>query len=112
MPLNRLSGGQKSQIAFGRVLYSKSDILLLDEPTNHLDAAAREFVIEFLKGYQGMVLIISHDVSFLNQIVNKILFIHKATHKISVYEGNYDTYKKKYALEQRLREQAIAQEEK
>lgn len=112
MPLNRLSGGQKSQIAFGRVLYSKSDILLLDEPTNHLDAAAREFVIEFLKGYQDMVLIISHDVSFLNQIVNKILFIHKATHKISVYEGNYDTYKKKYALEQRLREQAIAQEEK
>lgn len=112
MPLNRLSGGQKSQIAFGRVLYSKSDILLLDEPTNHLDAAAREFVIEFLKGYQGMVLIISHDVSFLNQIVNKILFIHKATHKISVYEGNYDTYKKKYALEQRLREQAIAQKEK
>lgn len=112
MPLNRLSGGQKSQIAFGRVLYSKSDILLLDEPTNHLDPAAREFVIEFLKGYQGMVLIISHDVSFLNQIVNKILFIHKATHKISVYEGNYDTYKKKYALEQRLREQAIAQEEK
>ena len=112
MPLNRLSGGQKSQIAFGRVLYSKSDILLLDEPTNHLDAAAREFVIEFLKGYQGMVLIISHDVRFLNQIVNKILFIHKATHKISVYEGNYDTYKKKYALEQRLREQAIAQEEK
>ena len=112
MPLNRLSGGQKSQIAFARVLYSKSDILLLDEPTNHLDAAAREFVIEFLKGYQGMVLIISHDVSFLNQIVNKILFIHKATHKISVYEGNYDTYKKKYALEQRLREQAIAQEEK
>ena len=112
MPLNRLSGGQKSQIAFGRVLYSKSDILLLDEPTNHLDAAAREFVIEFLKGYQGMVLIISHDVSFLNQIVNKILFIHKATHKISVYEGNYDTYKKKYALEQRLRDPAIAQEEK
>lgn len=111
-PLSRLSGGQKSQIAFGRVLYSKSDILLLDEPTNHLDAAAREFVIGFLKGYQGMVLIISHDVSFLNQIVNKILFIHKATHKISVYEGNYDTYKKKYALEQRLREQAASQEEK
>lgn len=111
-PLSRLSGGQKSQIAFGRVLYSKSDILLLDEPTNHLDAAAREFVIGYLKGYQGMVLIISHDVSFLNQIVNKILFIHKATHKISVYEGNYDTYKKKYALEQRLREQAASQEEK
>lgn len=112
MPLNQLSGGQKSKIAFARVLYSKSDILLLDEPTNHLDAASKEFVTEFLKNYKGMVLIISHDVSFLNQIISKILFINKATHKISVYDGNYDTYKQKYALEQRLREQAIAQEEK
>lgn len=112
MPLHKLSGGQKSQIAFARVLYAKSDILLLDEPTNHLDAAAKEFVTEFLKNYKGMVLIISHDVSFLNQIINKILFINKATHKISVYDGNYDTYKKKYALEQRLRERAIVQEEK
>lgn len=112
MPLNQLSGGQKSKIAFARVLYSKSDILLLDEPTNHLDAAAKEFVTEFLKNYKGMVLIISHDVSFLNQIISKILFINKVTHKISVYDGNYDTYKKKYALEQRLRERAIVQEEK
>lgn len=112
MPLNQLSGGQKSKIAFARVLYSKSEILLLDEPTNHLDAAAKEFVTEFLKNYKGMVLIISHDVSFLNQIINKILFINKATHKISVYDGNYDTYKQKYALEQRLRERAVVQEEK
>lgn len=112
MPLSSLSGGQKSQIAFARVLYAKSDILLLDEPTNHLDAAAKEFVTGFLKNYKGTVLLISHDVSFLNQIINKILFINKATHKISVYEGNYDTYKKKYALEQRLRERAIEQEEK
>lgn len=112
MPLNQLSGGQKSKIAFARVLYSKSDILLLDEPTNHLDAAAKEFVTEFLKNYKGMVLIISHDVSFLNQIISKILYINKVTHKISVYDGNYDTYKKKYALEQRLRELAIVQEEK
>lgn len=59
-----------------------------------------------------MILIISHDISFLNRIINKILFINKATHKISVYGGNYDTYKKKYALEQRLREQAIIQEQK
>lgn len=112
MPLGNLSGGQKSQIAFARVLYAKSDILLLDEPTNHLDAAAKEFVTGFLKNYKGTVLIISHDISFLNQIINKILFINKATHKISVYDGSYDTYKQKYAQEQRLREQAIVQEEK
>ncbi|WP_289302572.1 ATP-binding cassette domain-containing protein, partial [Enterocloster bolteae] len=81
MPLGNLSGGQKSQIAFARVLYAKSDILLLDEPTNHLDAAAKEFVTGFLKNYKGTVLIISHDISFLNQIINKIMFINKGTHK-------------------------------
>ena len=112
MPINRLSGGQKSKIAFARVLYSKADILLLDEPTNHLDAAAKEFVTEFLKNYKGMVLIISHDTAFLNQIIHKILFINKAAHKISVYDGNYDTYKKKYAEEQRLRQRILIQEEK
>lgn len=112
LPLNRLSGGQKSKIAFARVLYSKSEILLLDEPTNHLDAATKEFVTDYLRNYKGMVLIISHDVAFLNQIINKILFINKATHKISVYDGDYNTYKKKYAEEQRLRERIIVQEEK
>lgn len=112
MPINRLSGGQKSKIAFARVLYSKADILLLDEPTNHLDADAKEFVTEFLKNYRGIVLIISHDTAFLNQIIHKILFINKAAHKISVYDGNYDTYKKKYAEEQRLRQRILIQEEK
>lgn len=112
LPLYQLSGGQKSKVAFARVLYAKSDILLLDEPTNHLDAATKEFVTDFLKSYKGMVLIISHDITFLNQVINKILFINKATHKISIYDGNYDTYKKKYAQEKLLRERMIVQEEK
>ncbi|WP_040382188.1 ribosomal protection-like ABC-F family protein [Enterocloster hominis (ex Hitch et al. 2024)] len=112
MPLNRLSGGQKSKIAFARLLYSKPEILLLDEPTNHLDAGTRGFVTDFLRDYKGMVLIISHDIAFLNQIINKVLFINKSTHKISVYDGNYDTYKKKYEQEKRLRELVIAREEK
>ena len=87
MPLNRLSGGQKSKIAFARLLYSKPEILLLDEPNNHLDAGTRGFVTDFLRNYKGMVLIISHDIAFLNQIINKVLFINKSTHKISVYDG-------------------------
>lgn len=111
-PLTKLSGGQKSKIAFAQVLYSKADILLLDEPTNHLDASTKAFVTNYLKNYKGMVLIISHDIDFLNQIINKILFINKVTHKISVYEGNYYTYKEKYAEEQRLRERLIIQQEK
>ena len=111
-PMSELSGGQKSKMAFAQVLYSKSEILLLDEPTNHLDASTKDFVTSYLKNYRGSVLIISHDIEFLNQIINKIMFINKVTHKISVYEGDYYTYKKKYAEEQRLREMNIVQQEK
>lgn len=112
MRLRDLSGGQKSKMAFAQVLYSKPEILLLDEPTNHLDVTTKEFVTSYLKNYKGMVLIISHDVDFLNRVVNKIMFINKVTHKISVYDGNYDAYRKKYADEVRLKERAIAAQEK
>lgn len=111
-PMSELSGGQKSKMAFAQVLYAKPEILLLDEPTNHLDASTKDFVTSYLKNYRGSVLIISHDIEFLNQIINKIMFINKVTHKISVYEGDYYTYKKKYAEEQRLREMNIVQQEK
>ena len=112
MKLANLSGGQKSKVAFARVLYSNPEIILLDEPTNHLDQSTKSFVMKYLKSYKGMVLIISHDVEFLNQIINKVLFINKVTHKISVYDGNYDVYKQKYAQERRLRERLIVQQEK
>lgn len=111
-PMRELSGGQKSKMAFARLLYSKPEILLLDEPTNHLDVSTKDFVIKYLKNYRGSVLIISHDIDFLNRIINKIMYINKATHKISVYDGDYYTYKKKYAEEQRIREMAIVQQEK
>lgn len=110
--MTELSGGQKSKIAFARVLYSKPEILCLDEPTNHLDAETKDFVTEYLKNYHGSVLIISHDVDFLDKIVNKIMFVNKVTHKISVYDGNYEVYKKKYAEERRNRELLIAKQEK
>lgn len=112
MKLKDLSGGQKSKIAFARLLYSKSEILLLDEPTNHLDEKTRTYVENYLKNYKGMVLVISHDIKFLNNIVNKIMYINKTTKKITVYEGNYDTYKKKLELEQELKEKRIEKEEK
>lgn len=112
MQLNNLSGGQKSKIAFARVLYSKPEILLLDEPTNHLDASTRAFVTLYLKNYKGMVLIISHDVDFLNSIINKVLFINKVTKKIAVYDGDYHVYKTKHAQELKLREGLIAGQEK
>ena len=112
MKLKDLSGGQKSKIAFAHLLYSKHDLLLLDEPTNHLDITTKDYIIKFLQNYKGCVLIISHDTDFLNQIVNKILFINKSTHKISVYSGNYVEFKRKFAQEQLLKELRITQQEK
>lgn len=110
--LKDLSGGQKSSIAFAKMLYSNPDILLLDEPTNHLDATTKEYVISYLKNYKGTVLIISHDIEFVNSIVNKIMFVDKVTHQILMYEGNYFTYQHKFAEAQRNRDLMISRQEK
>lgn len=112
MKLVDLSGGQKSKIAFAHLLYSKPEILLLDEPTNHLDVETRKFIIEYLKKYRGMVLIISHDIDFLNQIINKTLFVDKLEHKISVFDGDYKTYLKKSAALKEAKERLIEKQEK
>ncbi len=112
MQLSKLSGGQKSKIAFVHLLYSKPEILLLDEPTNHLDNETREYITNYLEHYKGTVLIISHDVAFLDRIVNKILYINKATHKIVVYTGNYSDYQKKLANDQKNKELLIERQEK
>lgn len=112
MKLKDLSGGQKSKVAFARLLYSKFNILLLDEPTNHLDIKTKDYVSQYLRKYKGMVLIISHDTDFLNGIVNKILYVDKALHKISVFSGNYETYKKKLAELKHRKEKQIQSEER
>lgn len=77
LKLKNLSGGQKSKIAFARLLYSKPETLLLDEPTNHLDLDTKDYIIEYLKNYKGLILVISHDTSFLDEITNKTLYIDK-----------------------------------
>lgn len=112
MRLKDLSGGQKSKMAFAHLLYSNPEIMLLDEPTNHLDVETRDYITNYLKNYKGMVLIISHDVAFLNAIVNKILYINKTTKKISVYDGNYDIYKKKLEKEKEAQNKLIDNQEK
>ncbi|MCI8445203.1 MAG: ABC-F family ATP-binding cassette domain-containing protein [Bacilli bacterium] len=110
--LMELSGGQKSKIAFAHLLYSKPEILLLDEPTNHLDQDTREYITDYLKHYQGMVLIISHDISFIDAIVNKIMYIDKVEKKITVYEGDYKTYQKKVKQQKDLKKRLIEKQEK
>ena len=91
--LGELSGGQKSKVAFAKLLYSKPEVILLDEPTNHLDEESKKYVIEYLKGYKGSVFIISHDIDFLNQVTTKTLFLDKRTRKLELFDGNYNKFK-------------------
>lgn len=112
MKLMDLSGGQKSKIAFAHLLYSNPEIMLLDEPTNHLDVDTRDFVIQYLKSYHGMVLTISHDVEFLDAVTDKIMYIDKMQHHIITYDGNYTTFMKKLEKEKEAKERLILKQEK
>lgn len=107
-----LSGGQKSKVAFARVLFENAGLLLLDEPTNHLDVETKTFVMNFLRHYQGTVLVISHDVEFLNAVTNKTLFVNKVTHKMKVYRGNYSDFRRQYAEEKAAEDARITEQER
>ena len=109
--LNTLSGGQKSKVAFVRLLYSKPDLILLDEPTNHLDKDTKDFIINYLKNYAGGVFIISHDIDFLNKIVDKILYLDKVHHNMELFDGNYDQFQRILKeREIRLEKEAVLQD--
>lgn len=111
-PMKQLSGGQKSKVAFARVLFENAGLLLLDEPTNHLDVTTKAFVANYLRNYRGMVLVISHDTEFLDTITNKTLFLNKTTHKMSVYRGNYTYFRRQYAEEKAEQDKRITQQER
>jgi len=89
-PVCTLSGGQKTRVFLGRLLLMKPDLLLLDEPTNHLDIESIQWLEDFLKGYGGSVLIISHDRYFLDRTVTKIIEIENR--HSTVYNGNYSFF--------------------
>lgn len=112
MPMKNLSGGQKSKVAFARVLFENAGLLLLDEPTNHLDIETKTFVANYLRNYRGMVLVISHDVEFLDTITNKTLFLNKTTHKMKAYNGNYTYFRRQYAEEKAEQDRHITEQER
>jgi ATP-binding cassette subfamily F protein 3 len=89
-PIAEFSGGQQNRAMLARVLLTKVDLLLLDEPTNHLDLAGIEFLEEFLQSFKGSYLLISHDRTFLNRTVGKI--VELAHGKLVEYHGNYERF--------------------
>ena len=86
----QFSGGWQMRIALAKILISQNDILLLDEPTNHLDIDSLEWLVNFLKAYNGGLLIVSHDKNFINQVTNKTLEIYLG--KFYTFKGDYDSY--------------------
>lgn len=110
------SGGWKMRIALAKILALKPDVLLMDEPTNHLDLESIVWLEEWLKNYEGALLMTSHDREFMNRLVSKIVEVAYKT--ITVYSGNYDYYEreKKIRLEQLIasakrQEDMLAKEE-
>ncbi len=90
MLFEKLSGGEKTRVILGKILLEEPDILLLDEPTNHLDLLTIEWLEDFLKGYKGSALIISHDRFFLDTVVSKIYELEYDN--VEQYLGNYSYY--------------------
>lgn len=94
--VGKLSGGWKMRVALARILLMRPDVMLLDEPSNHLDIESLIWLEQFLRGFEGALLMTSHDREFMNRIVNKIIEIDAGT--LTSYSGNYDFYAQQRAL--------------
>ena len=92
-PIKTLSGGQKTRISLSKLLLINPDLLLLDEPTNHLDIDSITWLEDFLKNYNGSIIIISHDRYFLDKITTKTIELENK--KVKIYNGNYSYYIRK-----------------
>lgn len=116
LKLKNISGGQKSKVAFARLLYSNPEIMLLDEPTNHLDLDTKDYIINYLKNYHGIILVISHDIEFLNEVTQKTLYVDKIKHNVEMYNVNYEKFIKikneRDLAKKRLYERQQKEEEK
>jgi len=109
--ISTLSGGERTRLSLACLLLKKPDLLFLDEPTNHLDIGTIKWLEQYLKGYKGTIVLISHDRYFLDQTVNKIFELEN--HKMYIYEGNYSTFaeKKRQRLDDEMRKYDQQQKE-
>ena len=109
LPVGALSGGERRRLELARILFGGSDLLLLDEPTNHLDADAKGWLMRFLSGYRGALLVVSHDIALLDASITRIL--HLDRDGVVEYRGTYTAYREARAADEvRLAALATRQE--
>jgi ATPase subunit of ABC transporter with duplicated ATPase domains len=104
-----LSGGWKMRVALARVLLGRPDVLLMDEPTNHLDIESIIWLEDFLRSYEGALLMTSHDRDFMNRLVSKIFEIDAG--EVVTYSGNYDFYERERTIRETNQQAAFARQQ-
>lgn len=109
--ISTLSGGEKTRLALAKLLLEEPNLLILDEPTNHLDFETLMWLEDYLKGYKGAIIIVSHDRYFLNKVCTRICEIEQG--RLSSYRGDYSSYlvQKKMNSERQLKEYEAQQKE-
>ena len=108
--VTELAGGQRTKILLGKLLLEKPDILLLDEPTNYLDAEHIEWLKRYLNDYENAFILISHDIPFLNSVIN--LVYHMDNQELNRYVGDYDKFQEVYAMKKSQLEAAYNRQQK
>lgn len=108
--VTELSGGQRTKILLAKLLLEKPDILLLDEPTNYLDVEHIEWLKRYLNAYENAFILISHDIPFLNSVIN--LIYHMDNQQLTRYVGDYDKFQEVYAMKKAQVEAAYNRQQK
>ncbi|MCR5720383.1 MAG: ATP-binding cassette domain-containing protein, partial [Lachnospiraceae bacterium] len=104
--VTELSGGQRTKVLLGKLLLEKPDILLLDEPTNYLDAEHIVWLTRYLQDYENAFILISHDIPFLDSVINIIYHMDGYTHKLERYVGDYSHFQEVYEMKKSQAEAA------
>jgi ATP-binding cassette subfamily F protein 3 len=103
-PLREFSGGWRMRVMLAKLLLEKPSLLMLDEPTNHLDLPSIQWIEQYLQTYEGAIIIVSHDRTFLNRTVNKIVEVQGG--KLNLYNGNYDHWESEKELRNEIQQNA------